>query len=447
MKTTEKPPLTGKRRIEIAKGLSDLHPDKVDDYRERWSKKYTLPKQQHQNNNTKHQSSVGDKLHKIIERETGQHVPCEECAALIDELNKLTVEDATEEKEQVVHSIYIRAWSHATFSQKIELLADKLVVAATAGTVTPAKNVIEGWFDEAIETGSKPLVVKSNRSIKRKCPGCRGGNASRRRNRRIKRVGPYTGWRGLDTEEPKYHMGPFVSEIRHLTYHIWPNCTDSWRWNLRELNKRWDLFNGKRILAIVTDKGTARTNEVLDYIKQLDMDFNHVITKTNNPKLRETITWVPMLELLDPTHAKENEVVFAAHAKGAKYDDASHTRNWTRIMYQSCLDYWPLVEQQLSTSLMTGSFREFGLLGTWNNWAYSGTFYWWRLAELGKREWRDIDQWFAGTESWPGKMCDAQETDCIFMNNNTRLYVPEYWVNTVWPEWGKFKDENEKYHA
>lgn len=219
--------------------------------------------------------------------------------------------------------------------------------------------------------------------------------------------------------------------------------SDCWKWNLKELSKRWEVFNGQRILGVVTDNKTESADAVVQFAAEHGMTFDQVVAMRNNPRLRETVTWIPMLEILAPSAAADNEVVFSAHAKGAQYEDGSFTRNWTRLMYQSCLDYWPLVEQQLETSLMTGSFREFGLLGVWKNWAYSGTFYWWRLAELGKREWQDVDQWFAGTESWPGKMCVPQETDCLFLNNNTRLYKPGYWVKTVWPEWGKFIDENE----
>jgi hypothetical protein len=145
-----------------------------------------------------------------------------------------------------------------------------------------------------------------------------------------------------------------------------------------------------------------------------------------------------MLSLLNPQSAGENEVVFSAHAKGQKYDDPSHTRDWTDLMYQSCLDDWPAVYNALRTSLMAGSMREYGLLGKWHNWAYSGTFYWWRLAEIGKRKWRDVDQWFAGTESWPGKMCDARETACLFLNDSRRMYDHQYWVDVVWPEWNRY---------
>lgn len=230
-----------------------------------------------------------------------------------------------------------------------------------------------------------------------------------------------------------------MSSIRHLTYHVYPAAKhDSWKWNLEQLAKRWALFNGKRIIGISHDKASQSADTVLQFAESIGMQFDHHVIRDNVVALREVVTWVPMLTLLNPGTAKDNEVVFSAHAKGQKYDDASHTRDWTDLMYQSCLDDWPAVYQALRTALMAGSFREYGLLGKWHDWAYSGTFAWWRLAEIGKRNWSDVDRWFAGTESWFGKMCDPRETACLFLNDSRRMYDEHYWKEVVWSEWAKY---------
>ncbi len=252
------------------------------------------------------------------------------------------------------------------------------------------------------------------------------------------RRGPYTGWRS-EADGPRIEHGPFVSSIRHLTYHVYAaKKHDSWKWNLEQLAKRWRLFNGTRIIGISEGPAAQSASQVIAFAESLGMVFDHHVIRPNNEKLREVVTWAPMLSLLNPQSAGENEVVFSAHAKGQKYDDPSHTRDWTDLMYQSCLDDWPAVYNALRTSLMAGSMREYGLLGKWHNWAYSGTFYWWRLTEIGKRKWRDVDQWFAGTESWPGKMCDPRETACLFLNDSRRMYEHQYWVDVVWPEWNRY---------
>jgi hypothetical protein len=252
---------------------------------------------------------------------------------------------------------------------------------------------------------------------------------------------PYTGWRS-EADGPAIQHGPLVSSVRHLTYHIWAsNRGDSWQWNLEQLAKRWRLFNGKKIVGIAEDRDSASADVVLQFAESLGMKFDHQVIRQNIPKLREVVTWVPMLEILKPQSAGPGEVVFSAHAKGQKYEDPRHTRDWTDLMYQSCLDDWPSVYNALRTSLMAGSMREFGLLGKWHDWAFSGTFFWWRLAEIGKRNWRDVDQWFAGTESWPGKMCDPRETACLFLNDSRRMYDLPYWESTVWPEWAKYQEQ------
>tara|TARA_R110000803_G_scaffold55001_1_gene111827 strand:+ start:79 stop:804 length:726 start_codon:yes stop_codon:yes gene_type:complete len=240
-------------------------------------------------------------------------------------------------------------------------------------------------------------------------------------------------------------MGPFVSTIRHLTFHVWAHREGAWKWSIDQLAKRFHLFNGRTILGVSTGGNTVE--QVVEYAASKGIVFSDVVVRPNVEKLREVVTWVPMLELLSPGTAAPEEVVFSCHAKGQKYTDETYTRNWTHLMWRSCLDYWPLVESKLEHSLMVGSFREFGLLGKWNDWAYSGTFYWWRLAEIGKRDWRNVDQWFAGTESWPGKLCDPRETACLFLNNNTRLYVDEYWRDTVWPEWREWVKENDAHRS
>jgi len=249
----------------------------------------------------------------------------------------------------------------------------------------------------------------------------------------------YSSWRS-EADGPVFQMGPFESRIRHLSYFVYPANEDSWKWNLDELSKRFWLFNGRKVLGIVHDRDSATPDAVLEYAASVGMTFDNVLIRPNSPKQREVVLWVPMLECFSPETAKADEVVFSAHAKGQKYDDPRHTRDWTDLMYQTCLDDWPSVYNALRTALFAGSFREYGLFHKWYDWAYSGSVFWWRLAEIGKRKWRDVDPWFCGTESWPGKMCDPRETACLFLNDSKRMYDAHYWQSTVWPEWAKYKE-------
>jgi hypothetical protein len=430
--------LTG-RRLQIASGLSGLPDNRVYEYRQKWqSQGYELPDWSPAIRTAERISTktpgVGDIIEEaiawLIHLKAGSGCKCKQYK---DELNTLGPDGCETHLEAIVDRL--------TDPEHRKQLAEHLHIS---------ERVIGSMI------GVRLMRIGARRIVQHAIKKCRRLShakaaqikAARTLPRKHGKAGRYTGWRGMADDVPKLMLGPFKSTVRHLTYHVWPTTmSDSWQWNLEQLSRRWNLFNGLKILSIVTDDKTVTAEQVVEQSTSLGMTFDHVIKKPNVPKLREYVTWRPMLELLSPGSADSNEVVFSAHAKGAQYDDGNYTRNWTQLMYRSCLDYWPLVEEQLSQSLMTGSFREFGLLRKWNNWAYSGTFYWWRLAELGKRQWYDIDRWFAATESWPGKMCEPRETDCLFLNNNTRLYVPEYWTETVWPEWTKWKDKHEAYYA
>jgi hypothetical protein len=46
------------------------------------------------------------------------------------------------------------------------------------------------------------------------------------------------------------------SPRRNLLYHIWPITDSLWRWNVEQLLKRIELFNGKRVLSVFLDERT-----------------------------------------------------------------------------------------------------------------------------------------------------------------------------------------------
>lgn len=178
----EKPPLTGSRRIAIAKGETDLPQLTVKKYRDKWEQEFTLPPWIGVlNTRSKVLSSVGSVLHEVIHRETGHDIPCEECKKDISNLDMMTVEDAKKEKERIVNNIYSRAWSHAGWQDKLKLAADKLVSVSTRNKLTPAKDVIGSWFDEAIMKGEKPVGRQTvKKSFLRRVPGGRAVGRNKR---------------------------------------------------------------------------------------------------------------------------------------------------------------------------------------------------------------------------------------------------------------------------
>lgn len=327
-------------------------------------------------------SNVGTLLHEVIERDAGR-IECGECRDEITRLNLMSRSEIQYEKESIAQGIVERGKRKAPkFWQRWGALLLPGVATAQA----------KAWIDEA------------------------------------------TGY-------------PWKSEVRHLTFHVWPTLKhDAWQWNLVQLAKRWRLFNGKKIITIVTDNSTTTVGAVVAFCASIGITWDHVLTQPNHGRLREVATWVPMLNVLDPENAKDNEVVFSCHGKGVRHETREdHIKAWAEVMYQSCLDYWPLAEELLKSKVAAGSFRKFGGFKTkCKNFHYSGTFFWWRLAELGKRNWRSIEQTYWGTENWLSCHSDSVECGVLFKDKTISLYEYDYWKETVWPEWETWKRDNAK---
>jgi hypothetical protein len=105
-------------------------------------------------------SSVGTFLHAVIARETGTEVPCDACAEMISALDRMTAAEATTRKSETVEVIYSRAWGHAGWKNKIKLLADMALAVSTGGKLNVGKDIIGGWFDEALTNGKDPADSK-----------------------------------------------------------------------------------------------------------------------------------------------------------------------------------------------------------------------------------------------------------------------------------------------
>lgn len=235
---------------------------------------------------------------------------------------------------------------------------------------------------------------------------------------------------------------------RNFMMHIWPvKGFGTWQWNCDQVLKRADLFNGKRIIAIAVSNETDHAYVVKEYMRDFTDDF---IVVPNHVGLREVVTFIPMLEKLeslDPT-----EVTFACHAKGVRHalspDDLNTTIfPWTKMMYDLCLDYWPLVRLRLQTAAMVGNFRRFGEFTTPGNnrWHYSGTFYWFRHRDVFENTWRKVDQKFFGTESWPGHLFGASQTACLFKDSADDMYDARYVHLHVVPECELWKKEHQSF--
>ncbi len=214
-----------------------------------------------------------------------------------------------------------------------------------------------------------------------------------------------------------------ISDVRNLIYHIWPNSkTDNWRWNVRQLLNRIDLFNGVRSIGVVVDGETVSLTEVQAEFG--DTRIDNWIERQNNPKRREGATFLDLMETLP----RDNSVTCYAHAKGVRHHTGSLTIDWADMLYRSTMENWPRIRDQLEQFPVTGAFKRYGTFRIPNNhhWHYSGTFFWFRNQDTFSREsWRFLHpNFFACVEAWPANIYTSTEAACLFGDNAGDLYKP-----------------------
>lgn len=250
--------------------------------------------------------------------------------------------------------------------------------------------------------------------------------------------------RPLPTDPPTPRPAKFTREpTRHLIYHIWPhNRSGNWRWNIGELLRRIDLFDGVRSIGVVTDQETATLADVQSAFGSTRID--HWFESPNQPLigepgnvmsddgasalLGEGLSFLPLLHTLP---RGDNDVTFYGHARGARYTEGDghieRHRRWSRMLYRTNLDNWPTVREALRSFPMAGSFKRYEDFKLTRNfhWHYSGTFFWFRNSDVfASTDWPRLHPAMYGqVEAWPAGMFRSSEVACLFGDGAKHLYV------------------------
>lgn len=95
-------------------------------------------------------SGIGDRLHKIIKRETGAEIPCSECRDEITRLNRRPMGEVLAERDALAQRIVTRA------KTKAPKWWQRWGVSLAPGL---AKSRVLSWIDEACEEPEAPLPV------------------------------------------------------------------------------------------------------------------------------------------------------------------------------------------------------------------------------------------------------------------------------------------------
>jgi hypothetical protein len=257
--------------------------------------------------------------------------------------------------------------------------------------------------------------------------------------------------------------------VRHLLYHVYPVAGNGvWRWNLDNLIKRLPLFDGVRAAAVATNppgkmgEFTSNTightpygNYIPDYTDSAEEvvellrphGFKFHVTR-NDANLREVKTFEPLF--YNVMNYRGNDMTLYAHAKGVCRPFGDIVMTWTRVLYEAMLDYWPVVENSLCSHPVAGCFKKVGMgwpatqsLSTWH---YSGSWFWFRNADLFAKNWRRIDKFWSGIEPYPSLHFSESEAGVVFGQGTIEtlnLYNPATWTR-IGSEWEQWKQENMK---
>lgn len=216
------------------------------------------------------------------------------------------------------------------------------------------------------------------------------------------------------------------SLTRHLIYHIWPRSGDSsWQWNVAQLLKRIELFDGCRTVGIVTSPDADSVEQVQHAFTAHRVD--HWIVRPNDPAKGESATFRAMLRSLPI-----DGVTFYAHAKGVKHGPITPAiRSWVEMMYRVNLDEWPKARSALESFPVVGALKQHfhvAHLSNCHNWHFAGTFFWMRNRDVFQRpEWRQLVGGYYSVELWPGRLFRANEAFCLFGEDLGDLYDATTW--------------------
>lgn len=198
---------------------------------------------------------------------------------------------------------------------------------------------------------------------------------------------------------------------RNLLFHIYPIRGAVWMWHAQELAKYRNVFNGRRIISVVTDSATEAEEEMRRQFAPLEAEFFFRYNQSGLAEAAYFVETLKLLQSLDP-----NEATFYAHAKGVTHfreseDKLNIYRRWSEAMYALCLSRPDVVDHLLETYASIGCFRL--KMERTARWLYSGTFFWLRHDVLFSRKWQEIIEERHGVEDYPGRHIRYDESFCL----------------------------------
>ncbi len=190
-------------------------------------------------------------------------------------------------------------------------------------------------------------------------------------------------------------------------HHVCPlTSNDGWRQNVRQLLRRQDAFNGKRVAAIACGPGLEPPSAVRRAFAGSRFEF---LELPNDPQLREVVSFLPLL--LSACNPSPHEATFYAHTKGnSTAENRLGAIYWRNAAYHHLLDRWPECMAALGGHACCGIHKMVwppdarspyptGLRH--GQWMFAGTFFWFRNdAVFSHAAWRQVPMDRYGAEAW-----------------------------------------------
>ena len=237
---------------------------------------------------------------------------------------------------------------------------------------------------------------------------------------------------------------PEAGQTRHLLFHLYPKRGERWRWHARELGRRLGLFNGRRILAIVTDEHS----EDFATARSAFPGWDTYLDLRNDPALREVASFEPLFAQVAGLTGP-GDVTLWAHSKGVIRTGNPAVARWVEAQYATLLDHWPAVAELLRAHPLAGSFRRdiqgWQASESRSDWHYSGSWFWFRNADLFARDWRRIDRFWSGIEAYPSLHFSREEAAVAVWSwaqgdaGGQSLYREDFWRGVLDAELARWK--------
>lgn len=159
----------------------------------------------------------------------------------------------------------------------------------------------------------------------------------------------------------------------------------------------------------------------------------HVFQVPNSRELRETASFLPLLELVE-AETDPDDITFYGHTKGVTHGGDPAVKLWTSALHYFNLDLLKQVEflfnkpedyGMVGSLIRHGKFDHFPPASKWH---YAGTFFWFRNRRLfARRKWRDVPQMKYGVEAYPSLMFKLKtEASWLYGPGITDLYSHKY---------------------